>query len=97
MHSATEAALRKLDLIDFMPDSEGKAMMRTFQGRRVVVDDKLPTRAGTTDGHGLHDLPVRPGRVREGRRRRWMASRCRAASARRAWRWRACRWTATRC
>ncbi len=50
MHSATEAALRKLDLIDFIPDSEGKAMLRTFQGRRVVVDDNLPTRAGTTDG-----------------------------------------------
>jgi hypothetical protein len=50
MHSGTEAALRKLDLIDFIPDSEGKAMLRTFQGRRVVVDDTLPTRAGTTDG-----------------------------------------------
>src|SRR5512135_2906350 len=50
MHSATEAALRKLDLIDFIPDSEGKAQLRTFQGRRVIVDDKLPTRAGTTDG-----------------------------------------------
>ena len=50
MHSATEAALRKLDLIDFIPDSEGKTMLRTFQGRRVVVDDNLPTRAGTTDG-----------------------------------------------
>ena len=25
MHSATEAALRKLDLIDFIPDSQGKA------------------------------------------------------------------------
>ena len=50
MHSATEAALRKLDLIDFIPDSEGKAMLRSFQGRRVVVDDSLPSRAGTTDG-----------------------------------------------
>ena len=50
MHSATEAALRKLDLIDFIPDSEGKSMLRTFQGRRVIVDDNLPTRAGTTDG-----------------------------------------------
>ena len=50
MHSATEAALRKLDLIDFVPDSEGKAQIRTFQGRRVVVDDNLPTRAGGTDG-----------------------------------------------
>src|SRR5207249_9970596 len=50
MHSATEAALRKLDLIDFLPDSEGKPSLATFQGRRVVVDDTLTTRAGTTDG-----------------------------------------------
>jgi hypothetical protein len=50
MHSAVEAALRKLDLIDFIPDSEGKAMLRSFQGRRVIVDDNLPYRAGSTDG-----------------------------------------------
>ena len=50
MHSGTEAALRKLDLIDFIPDSEGKAQIKTFQGRRVIVDDNLPVRAGTTDG-----------------------------------------------
>src|SRR5512136_356438 len=50
MHSGTEAALRKLDLIDFIPESEGKAQLRTFQGRKVIVDDKLPTRAGSTDG-----------------------------------------------
>ncbi len=50
MHSAVEAALRKLDLIDFVPDSEGKAQIRTFQGRRVIVDDGCPSRAGSTDG-----------------------------------------------
>jgi hypothetical protein len=50
VHSATEAALRKMDLIDFLPDSEGKTTIKAFQGRRVIVDDTLPTRAGTTDG-----------------------------------------------
>jgi len=50
MHSVTEAALRKSDLIDFIPTSEGKSQIRTFQGRRVIVDDTLPVRAGTTDG-----------------------------------------------
>ena len=50
MHSATEAALRKLDLIDFVPDSKGVSMIRTFQGRRVIVDDSLNTRVGSTDG-----------------------------------------------
>ena len=45
MHSATEAALRKLDLIDFIPDSQGEAQIRTFQGRRVIVDDGWPRAA----------------------------------------------------
>ena len=50
MHSATEAALRKLDLIDFIPDSAGKAQIKSFQGRRVIVDDNMPVRAGSTSG-----------------------------------------------
>jgi len=50
MHSATEAALRKRDLITLLPDSEGKLVIKTFQGRRVVVDDALPMRIGVTDG-----------------------------------------------
>ena len=66
MHSATEAALRKLDLIDFIPDSEGKAQIRTFQGRRVVVDDNLPTRAGTTDGVVYTTFLFGPGAFAKG-------------------------------
>jgi hypothetical protein len=66
MHSATEAALRKLDLIDFIPDSEGKAMLRTFQGRRVVVDDTLPARAGTTDGTVYTTFLFGPGAFAKG-------------------------------
>ena len=66
MHSATEAALRKLDLIDFIPDSEGKAQIRTFQGRRVVVDDSLPTRAGTTDGTVYTTYVFGPGAFAKG-------------------------------
>ncbi len=42
MHSATEAQLRKADLIDFIPDSEGKPTIKYFQGLRVVVDDNHP-------------------------------------------------------
>ena len=42
VHSATLAALRKQDLIDFTPDSEGKLTIRTFQGRRVHNDDSMP-------------------------------------------------------
>jgi len=47
MHSSTEAALRKADLIDFIPASQGPGMLRTFQGRTVIVDDGL-----TTSGSG---------------------------------------------
>lgn len=74
MHSATEAALKKKDLIDFLPDSEGKMTIKVFQGRRVIVDDSLPTRAGVTTGtvyttylfgagaiaQGDNDLTTRP-------------------------------------
>jgi len=66
MHSATEAALRKLDLIDFIPDSEGKAQIKAFQGRRVVVDDTLPVRAGTTDGQVYTSYLFGPGAFGKG-------------------------------
>lgn len=52
MHSATESALRKLDLIDFLPDSEGKAMLSIFQGKRVVIDDGCPVQ--TIDGSPVY-------------------------------------------
>jgi len=66
MHSATEAVIRKLDLIDFIPDSEGKAQIKTFQGRRVIVDDTLPTRAGTTDGIVYTSYLFGPGAFAKG-------------------------------
>lgn len=50
IHSGTEAMIKKLDLIDYIPDSEGKSSIATFQGRRVIVDDGMPVRNGTTSG-----------------------------------------------
>jgi hypothetical protein len=47
MHSAVENYLVKQDLIDYLPDSEGKSRIRTFQGHRVIVDDNLTSTAGT--------------------------------------------------
>jgi hypothetical protein len=46
MHSDVEASLRKRDLISFRPDSEGKAAIEVFQGRRFFVDDTCPKVAG---------------------------------------------------
>lgn len=66
MHSATESALRKLDLIDFIPDSEGKFQIMSFQGRRVIVDDSLPVRAGTTDGSVYTSYLFGPGAFAKG-------------------------------
>lgn len=66
LHSATEAALRKLDLIDFIPDSDGKAQIKTFQGRRVIVDDGLPVRNGTTDGLVYTSYLFGPGAFAKG-------------------------------
>lgn len=50
MHSATETALAKRDLIDYIPESESKAQIPVFMGRRVIVDDSLPVRPGTDTG-----------------------------------------------
>lgn len=46
MHSATEAWLRKNDLITDVRDSEGKLIMRVFQGREVVIDDGMEVASG---------------------------------------------------
>jgi hypothetical protein len=42
MHSAVEAYLTKQDLIESIPQSEGKPAIRTFLGKRVIVDDGMP-------------------------------------------------------
>lgn len=42
MHSAVEADLATRDLIDFVPDSQGNLTIRTFMGKRVIVDDGMP-------------------------------------------------------
>lgn len=42
MHSAVEASLAKQDLIEWVPDSEGKGRVRTFQGKRIIIDDGMP-------------------------------------------------------
>ena len=46
VHSATLASLRKQDLIEFAPDSEGKPTIPTYMGKRVIVDDGCPVANG---------------------------------------------------
>jgi hypothetical protein len=47
VHSVVYSRLKKLNLIDFIPDSEGVVNIPTYLGMRLVVDDALPAVAGT--------------------------------------------------
>ena len=46
MHSATQTALAKQDLIQTQRDSDGRVLFDTFMGKRVIVDDGMPVASG---------------------------------------------------
>jgi len=50
VHSQVMAQMRKNDDIDFIPDSDGKLTIPTFQGLRLIEDDGMTVTAGSTDG-----------------------------------------------
>lgn len=47
MHSVVFSRAQKNNLIDFIPDSEGRITIPTFLGRRVIVDDGMPSGTST--------------------------------------------------
>lgn len=47
MHSVPFRKLQKLNLIDYIPDSEGKINFPTYLGYEVLVSDQVPAIAGT--------------------------------------------------
>lgn len=47
VHSIVYARMQKNNLIDFIPDSEGKVNIPTFLGRRVIIDDGMPNPSGS--------------------------------------------------
>ena len=47
MHSATHTLLQKLNLIDYIPDSDGNVAFERYLGYNVIVDDGLPVDTGT--------------------------------------------------
>jgi len=49
MHSVVYSRAQKNNLIDFIPDSEGRIRIPTFLGRRVVVDDGMPSTGNVYD------------------------------------------------
>lgn len=61
MHSEVENDLLNADQIEFIPDSDGQNMIKTFKGLRVIMDDSLPKRAGSTDGSVFTSVLFGPG------------------------------------
>lgn len=67
MHSAVESYLAKLDLIEYIRESEASPRIPVYQGKQVVVDDSCPAAAGVYTtyifgqgalGFGEGDAPV---------------------------------------
>jgi len=56
MHSSVYFNLRKNDLIDFIPESQGDGVIKTFQGLRVIVDDGMTVEveSGTTSPSNVY-------------------------------------------
>lgn len=50
VHSAILKQMVKNDDIVYIPDSQGQLTIPTYMGLRVIVDDGMPVRAGTTSG-----------------------------------------------
>lgn len=51
MHSATETALKKQQMIDYILDPATQQRLPFMDGRRVIIDDTLPVTAGSTSGY----------------------------------------------
>lgn len=70
VHSVVFARMQKNNLIDFIPDSEGRVNIPTFLGRRVIIDDGVPNPAGVgaaqTAAGIYHTLVAGPGAFRWG-------------------------------
>lgn len=62
VHSVVYSRMQKNNLIDFIPDSEGRVNIPTFLGREVIVDDRMPAAGGVYDtwlfGAGATSLGV---------------------------------------
>jgi hypothetical protein len=49
VHSIVYGRMQKNNLIDFIPDAEGRVQIPTYQGKQVIVDDHMPNSAGVFD------------------------------------------------
>lgn len=67
VHSDTQKAMKKMDLIDFIKPSTGGEPIPFYQGRRVIVDDLMPVSNGIYDtyvfGPGAVAYATKPRRM----------------------------------
>jgi hypothetical protein len=61
VHSIVYGRMQKNNLIDFIPDSEGRINIPTFLGRIVIVDDGMPNTGGVFDSWMFGAGSVRMG------------------------------------
>ncbi|ARQ95346.1 capsid protein [Bradyrhizobium phage BDU-MI-1] len=67
VHSLTLKAMVKADLIDFVPDSQGKLTIPTYLGKTVIVDDSMPV-SGTGVNRVFTTYIFGPGAIGYGER-----------------------------
>jgi len=66
VHSVPYSRLLKQDLIDFIPDSQGKLNIPTYLGKRLFVDDTCPHPAGATSGYKYTSYLFGEGSIAKG-------------------------------
>lgn len=49
VHSVVYNRMQKNNLIDFIPDSDGRVTIPTFLGKQVIIDDGMPATGGVYD------------------------------------------------
>jgi len=61
VHSVVFGRMQKNNLVDFIPDSDGKVRFAQYQGKLVVIDDHMPNAAGVYDTWAFGPGAVRLG------------------------------------
>ena len=67
VHSVVYQRMQLLNLIDYIPDAEGRVNIATYMGREVIVDDSMPNTSGVFEtwlvGAGAFQLGVGTAKV----------------------------------
>ncbi len=67
VHSVVYQRMQLLNLIDYIPDAEGRVNISTYLGREVIVDDSMPNTSGVFEtwlvGAGAFQLGIGTAKV----------------------------------